>query len=441
MTVGPGIASVGAVARIGRPTRHLPRSQLITLAVYWLGLTAIWAGLDSVVLPARVEQLLGPANLGVGLLVVVAAGVVMPIIVQPTMGMVSDYTTTRWGRRKPYIAVGAVLDVVFLGAIAASQTYLALIALYILLQFSSNLAQGPFQGYMPDLVPAAQVGTASGFIGLMIVVGQILGTLVATAGAFFYPAGTPPMERLMWPTVGLGILELLTATVLLWRVADGPHGLPRGRLSWVGVGRMAWARDVLSERSFVWLVASRLCFLAATGAVVRFARAYLERSMRMPAGEAERFITVALVAVVVPTALTVIPASRLSDRFGRKALIYASCGCGAAGLAVVVVAPGVPLALFGLMFVGAAAGAFLAVDWALMTDIIPKATTGRYMGISNVGTAMAGPAALLVAGPVLDVVNGFAPAAGPRAAYLVGVGFFLLSAVLLRPVDATPREG
>ena len=162
-------------------------------------------------------------------------------------------------------------------------------------------------------------------------------------------------------------------------------------------------------------------------------------AMAMSDAQAEVFINVALVAIVVPTALTVIPASRLSDRFGRKALIYAACALGAVGLAVVVVAPNVTIAVGALMVVGVGAGAFLAVDWALMTDIIPKATSGRFMGISNVGTAMAGPLTLIVAGPILDWLYTFDPGASPRAAYAVGVGFFILAALLLRPVDPAPR--
>ena len=51
--------------------------------------------------------------------------------------------------------------------------------------------------------------------------------------------------------------------------------------------------------------------------------------------------------------------------------------------------------VLALIPVGISAGTFLAVDWALMTDIIPKATSGRYMGISNVATAASGPLARL----------------------------------------------
>ena len=145
--------------------------------------------------------------------------------------------------------------------------------------------------------------------------------------------------------------------------------------------------------------------------------------------------------MIVPTALTVIPAARLSDRIGRKAVIYGACVLGGVGLAVVALAPGIEIALVALAFVGVGAGAFLAVDWALMTDIIPKATAGRFMGISNVGTAMAGPVAALLGGLAMDLVARTDLAASPRAAYVVGVLFFVIAAVLLRPVDPTRRDG
>jgi MFS family permease len=93
------------------------------------------------------------------------------------------------------------------------------------------------------------------------------------------------------------------------------------------------------------------------------------------------------------------------------------------------------VAEIGILLVAVGAGAFLAVDWALMTDIIPKAASGRYMGMSNVATASSGALALVVGGTILDTV-----AAGPRAAMAVGIGFYLLAALLLRPVDERRRE-
>ena len=111
-------------------------------------------------------------EVGRSLFLISVVGVIIAVIVQPTVGSISDYTISRWGRRKPYIFIGSILDVVFLVGIANSNTLLAIAAFIALLQFSSNFAQGPFQGYVPDLVPAAQVGLASALVGLMQVLGQ-----------------------------------------------------------------------------------------------------------------------------------------------------------------------------------------------------------------------------------------------------------------------------
>jgi MFS family permease len=136
-----------------------------------------------------------------------------------------------------------------------------------------------------------------------------------------------------------------------------------------------------------------------------------------------------------------VPAARISDRVGRKPVIWASCALGALGLAIVASAPILPLAFLGALLYGISAGTFLAVDWALMTDIIPKASSGRYMGLSNVATASAGVLALAVGGTLMDVVGGPSlDGAGPRAALWMAVVLMGVGAVLLRPVDERRRE-
>jgi MFS family permease len=103
----------------------------------------------------------------------------------------------------------------------------------------------------------------------------------------------------------------------------------------------------------------------------------------------------------------------------------------------VAIAGSFPLALVGSVTYGLSAGIFLAVDWALMTDIIPKASSGRYMGLSNVATASAGVLAIAVGGTLMDLVGG---GDGPRAALWMAVGLFGVGALLLRPVDERRRE-
>jgi len=137
-----------------------------------------------------------------------------------------------------------------------------------------------------------------------------------------------------------------------------------------------------------------------------------------------------------------LPASRLSDRIGRKPVIYASCALGATGLTIGAVAPVLPVALLGAALFAISAGSFLAVDWALMSDLVPKASTGRYMGISNVATASAGTFTLAIGGAlVMDNVNHWLGyGTGPRAALLLGVVCYIVGALLLLPVKEARRE-
>jgi MFS family permease len=142
-------------------------------------------------------------------------------------------------------------------------------------------------------------------------------------------------------------------------------------------------------------------------------------------------------AIGVSIRVAAIPSVRLADRFGRKAVIYAACGIGAVGMVILVLAPVIAVGMVGIVCVAIAAGSFLAVDWALMTDIIPKAASGRFMGMSNVATASAGPVALIIGGPLLTLLPG---GEGPRAAMAAGALFFVIGALLLRPVDPRRRE-
>jgi MFS family permease len=142
-----------------------------------------------------------------------------------------------------------------------------------------------------------------------------------------------------------------------------------------------------------------------------------------------------LVLVVIGNLIAVVPSARLSDRIGRKPVIYAACLIGFVGVGLAAIAPITAIALVGGFLFGASAGMFLAVDWALMTDIIPRAESGRYMGISNLATASSTVFALAAGGPVIDAVNiVFGLGAGPRAAYALGAAFYLVAILLFRPV-------
>jgi MFS family permease len=415
----------------GRPTDRLPKRELLRLSLYWLGLSSIFAGVNFI-LSSRLEfdgLVPNKDEAGRTLFLLTIGGAAIAMVVQPTIGSISDYTISRWGRRKPYILIGSVLDVVFLVGIALSQDLLAIAAFVALLQFSSNFAQGPFQGYVPDLVPASQVGFASALVGMMQILGNVAGYAIAGLAV--------ALDQYALGLVALGILELVTMLSVVVRVREGVAPKSRDGRSWRAIAAEAWGTDILHERSFLWLVGSRLAVLMGGGILTNLAVFYLARSLGMTQEQAGTAFIVMVGLVALGTVIAVVPAARASDRVGRKAVIYVSCLVGSIGLVIVAVAPSFPVALVGAVTFGLSTGIFLAVDWALMTDIIPKASSGRYMGLSNVATASAGVLAVATGGTLMDLVGG---SIGPRAALWFAVALFGLGALLLRPVDERRRE-
>jgi MFS family permease len=424
----------------GRPTQLLPTGHLIRISLYWLGISTVWSGILDIV-NGRIQftHLVPKGAEGLGSFQIALAGTFIAILVQPTVGTLSDYTITRWGRRKPYIFVGSVLDIVFLWGVATSNSLFAIAAFVSLLQFSSNFAQGPFQGYVPDLVPAKQVGIASGLIGLFAALGNAVGYAVAAAAIWL---SSTDSNAYLYGTMGIGLVEFLTMLSVVIHVDEGTRVKPRNGRSWLSIAREAWNGEVLHERSFLWLVGSRFFILTGAAIFPVMSIFYLGQTFGMNSTQTGETKVLLLAVVAVCVTLAVVPSSRLSDRVGRKKVIYVSCLIGGMGLGMGAVAPILAVAFVGAAFFAVAAGAFLAVDWALMSDIVPKASTGRYMGISNVATASAGTVALALGGAaVMDTVNrvlGYGT--GPRAALVFGVACYILGAVLLKPVVEKRRE-
>ena len=422
------------VVQGGRPTALLPLGQLARLSAYWLGLTAIDAAVGQFTANRlNFHDLVSKDDVGKALAVVGLAGAIIGIIIQPTVGTMSDYAVSKWGRRKPFIVFGSLLDVVFLFGIATANSLLLLATFIALLSFSTNIARGPFQGYVPDLIAAPQVGMASALVGLMQILGNVTGFLLITLGVTF---GIAPLALM-----AVAIVELVTMISVVYRVAPGPQPVSRGGRSWLAIAGEAWGTDILRERSYVWLLASRLFFLMGGAILVNLAQTYLNQVHgldekrhvdddpgvpgRHRRGEPRRGDPG--LAPLGPDRAQADHLLRLSRRRTRRRDHGPRAERDRGDRRRRPVRP--------------VAGMFLAVDWALMTDIIPMAAAGRYMGLSNVATGASSPLGVAIGGLLLDAVNkaaGFGT--GPRVAFLVGAAFFVVAAVLLRPVDPRRRE-
>jgi MFS family permease len=268
-------------------------------------------------------------------------------------------------------------------------------------------------------------------MGLMLTLGTIVGVGVATLGGI--------IDNLPLATLALGAIEVVTMVILVATVDEGTAAPPRTR-SWRDIAFSAWGRDILRERDVLWLLLVRLLFLGAYNATL-IAVGYFRRSHGMSDTDADTTVFLATAIVGVSTALAAVPGGRLSDRFGRRPVIWTAAAIAGVGLLGVAVAPTPQLAVASWIPFGIGMGTFLSADWALMADVIPKDTAGRYMGILNAGTAIAGPIYILIAGPAKDIVGALTdPGTGLRVAIAIAAVFVVLSALALRMVDPTRRE-
>jgi MFS family permease len=433
--------SLQAAGAVRGTLSRLRHRDFIVLSVYWVAIGYLWTSLGGLIIPDIVLQLVGRQHEGVALGVLEGIGSLMAVVWQPVMGAVSDRARSPWGRRRPFIVVGTVGDVIFLVGLALSGSYWLLVICYFLLQTASNTAQGPYQGLMPDVVPLDQRGIASGYYGISNVFGLLAGTV--GAGVILAHAGRV--------VAILSICLLLVATMLPTVLLIPDRAAPRAP-QFAGVRQAVvttFARP-LRHPSFLWLMASRLLILMGLVGIQSFVFFYFSNVFFNGNRTATITASYVLQGLVIVTAFAIsLPAARASDRFGRRPFILIGGLLGSAGVLMLVFSH-YPLLPAGLVrpvaaalkvpdlaaqatlvgiLIGAGYGLFFSVDWAFIQDVIPGDEAGLFMGFSNIATAGSGIIARFVGGFLLDPFN-----AGPRILGLPGgypVVFSVFSAWLL----------
>ena len=415
------------VAAAAAPPKRLNHFDFVVLSLYWVAIGYLWNSLTALILPDLIIQLVGREHEGLAASFLKSLGTLVAILWQPAIGGISDRTITPWGRRRPFIVAGTAGDVLFLTGIALAGNYWWLVACYFLLQLASNTAHAPYQGLLPDVVPVEQRGTASGYYGVANLVGIASGTV--GAGLLLAHFGRSAAVT--------SIVVVLVTTMLVTVLVVPDRAAPVE-------GQFRSARELLSKtfavpfrnRDFLWLMVSRLLIFMGFGGLQNFAFFYFDNVFFQHDRKATTIAASTLLGLSIGVAALITwPASRLSDRIGRKPLIFTAGLFGAAGTLLLVfshflwVPEGLlsPLArllkvpdlaaqatLSGLV-IGLGLGVFFSVDWAFIQDIIPPNEGGLYMGFSNIATAGAGIIAVFIGGPILDTFN-----AGPRLLGLPG---------------------
>jgi Na+/melibiose symporter-like transporter len=393
----------------------------VSMNVYWFGLAFMWNGLHPIVLPALLLRFVPESLKNTYLGGMTFVGLILAMIIQPLAGALSDRTRSRWGRRRPWILVGTLFDLVFLAGMALAGGYWGLLAAYILLQITSNAAHGPAQGLIPDLVPEERRGLASGIKNLFDMGGLVVASLV--------------MGQLMGDgnsSLAFAVIAaVLVISTLVTLLATPEQPTTDHAESAAGYTlRDALRVDFRHYPDYTWLIVSRFLILLGVYAVQSFVQYYIRDFLGVPnaaevTGNLLATIGLALTALVFPAGL-------LSDRFGRKRLNLLAGALAALGIFLLVFVRDVTSLLIFGGIIGMATGIFLSVNWALATDLIPQGEAGKYLGLSNLATAGSG-AAVRLAGPLIDGINALRPGTylGYPALFLLASASTLLGTLLM----------
>lgn len=481
--------------------RRLRWYDFLTINLFWLGLNIRNTAVGSVFLPFLVDSFVLPEVKNSALGMIRTAGLVIAMLVQPAMGLLSDRSTSRFGRRRPFIVVGVLLDLVFLAAVGLSRSYTALLIAVLLQQFSANISHGAVQGLIPDLVPEDQRGRAAAvksilelvpiiLVGLTIArlvgAGQ-LGLAIAATGAALLlttvltvwwvketplkePPSTPlagPMKRVLGILVGIVVGAI--AGVVSGAVVGGAVGLlvalARGRATatavGVGVGGLVamavavvvgvWAgaigtlgADARRNSDFTWWVVNRLLFLAAVTSIQGFAPYFLMYAFGVTREVATSMSGTLISFVGIFMLASALPSGWLSDRIGPRKLVAVSGIVAVLGTAVLLSTIWVPR--LSVMYaagavIGLGTGLFMTTNWAMGTGLVPPEEAGRYLGISNLAGAGAGMVGSGFGGPLADYLNGYRSGLGYFAIFACYGVLFLLSTISLRGIRPQKRPG
>jgi MFS family permease len=413
--------------------KKLPFVRLLALSALGFALTMLSNTLEPAVIGHKVIELV-PDGRNTALGFTTFAGLVVAIVVQPIVGVLSDRTHSRWGRRLPYFAIGSVMVIGCLLLIALTPDFSVLVVGMLLIQLASNTIQGPWQALIPDQVPETQRGQASSIKATYDILALITGRLIAgqLVGQFPIWGEAAILAAIAVPSALFIIALLITAATAhddKVVTAPAPEQTIRQALA------HSFSVDFRAHPAFGWWFANRLLFWAAFIALNTFLLFFAIDVIGMKQDDAQRYIGQLSTALGAALVIVSIPAGWVSDRIGRKPVIIASGLVSTAGTLIILAAHDLTYITIAAVIIGIGIGMFLAANWALITDIVPRNEAARYLGIANIATAGGSAIARLLGGVMIDPLNRwFGAGTGYITLYGIAALFFLVSAIVVIPL-------
>ncbi|CAN5590577.1 MFS transporter [soil metagenome] len=396
-------------ALFAEPTRRISGGWIALFATAWLGIWMAQLTPVQLLLPLQIEAQLGDVYWVES---VVAFGVVSgiaglcAIVAFPLTGALSDRTTSRFGRRRPWIAGGALPFAVALALLGLQTTMVGIGVFWSLALTGFCVLTAALTATISDQVPVNQRGFVSGWISAPQAVGTILGLVLVTE-LFFG-------QFLCYTAMAVLLVLLVLPFLVLVPDAVLPAS-ERSKLTMKSLIEGFW----ISPRQypdFGWTLLSRVLVNFGNAFGTALLLQFLQFGLRVDDAEGTLIMLVLVYMVFVIIASLLF--GRLSDKLGRrKPFVFVAASLQGVAALMLAFVPDLGVAFIAAGILGLGYGCFLSVDQALATQVLPDPhTRGKDLGIMNIATAVPQALAPLLGALIVAAIAGFS-------------GLFVLSAV------------
>jgi MFS family permease len=366
--------------------------------------------------------ILDPVNKATLLSAVILAGAIPALLGNLLGGAFSDRTTSRFGRRRPWILSAAIFGAIALVVLAVAPSFGMIVLGAILLELALNAAQATLTAFVPDQVPVKQRATVAAFASFALPLGGVLG--VAVIAQLFH--GKPAAYYVLAAALVIGSLIFVLA------VPDPV--LPRGSAPAFHLGEfLASFVRPLKSGDFSLVLLGRVFVMFGYYVVINFLLYYLEdtvgiKDSTLATSRSGIFQLLSTIVLVISTLVS----GSLSDRFQRrKPFVITAAVIMALSLTILAVFHSLALVFVSAAILGLGFGIFLSGDLALQTQVLPaRKDNAKDLGILNLGSLLPQILVPIVVGLVFTFLHSYPDV------FFIGAALTVVGALLIIPVKS-----
>jgi MFS family permease len=392
----PSAAHFNPSADDGEPAK-VGRGFIVLYMLAYAGTALLFLAPLLVSLALKVNSLVGIDDAPGSLALVTSVGSLLSIVANPFFGRLSDRTTSSWGMRRPWVLVGLAGGCVGLLTIAIAPNIGVVLLGWCAAQVFFNALLAAMVAVLPDQVPTVQRGAVSGILATCLPVASVVGTFLVQL------FDQNQLTMLLVPCSVGAVFVLLFAARLNDRRLD-----PADKPPW-SLRELASTFYVNPRTSpdFAWAFASRFMLVMAYAFLVTYQAYYLIEQIGSTEKEVADQIFLGTLVQSIALVGAALLAGRLSDRLRRRK-IFVVAAATVYGIALLVIAGATTESgyLIGMAISGLGFGTYMAVDLALVVDVLPDTEhAAKDLGVLNIAGAL--PFALAPAiAPVILAASG-----------------------------------